>query len=161
MRGATRSAAWLCRTATISTHAPHARRDWKPTASRHAQMSFLLTRLMRGATTDVEASAKQAQISTHAPHARRDPSADFITSYCFISTHAPHARRDNSVRTSSPSTSFLLTRLMRGATEGLSGAVNAIVISTPAPHARRDLHRRIPKRRKSISTHAPHARRDE
>ena len=56
----------------ISTHAPHARRDYFLISRPLKGEIFLLTRLMRGATSEPNMVNVGANISTHAPHARRD-----------------------------------------------------------------------------------------
>ena len=124
---------------TISTHAPHARRD-----------------------VSAVAAPPDGVISTHAPHARRDDIPDAANVHLAISTHAPHARRDaGSASSAAGDAQFLLTRLMRGATyqQGLSRFWSKI--STHAPHARRDSTPETISLTAQISTHAPHARRDE
>ena len=79
----------------ISTHTPHAGRD----AVYALWYSF-------------------SSISTHTPHAGRDASARVLSDYeLSISTHTPHAGRDTRRHsTRRNTTSFQLTRPMRGAT---------------------------------------------
>ena len=80
-------------------------------------------------------------ISTHTPHARRD-----------LSHFAPYQKRQI----------FLLTRLMRGVTEGQEVSCGIPDISTHTPHARRDEPFIVQVNHSgAISTHTPHARRDE
>ena len=73
MRGATRhSFRFIIITHIISTHAPHARRDYFSGSD-----------------------GIDDTISTHAPHARRDINGLKQKVSDWISTHAPHARRDS------------------------------------------------------------------
>ena len=74
MRGATEERVDEKYFLSISTHAPHARRD----------IVYWL------AETNLN-------ISTHAPHARRDATGTKNWNYYCISTHAPHARRDRNI----------------------------------------------------------------
>ena len=101
--------------------------------------AFLLTHLMRGATLNLSSWGFFHCISTHAPHARCDPVNEPSPFYFIISTHAPHARCDmtNCSRTAGY-IPFLLTHLMRGATQIGSKLTSSITISTHAPHARCD-----------------------
>ena len=100
----------------ISTHTPHARRD------------FVVSRLGR-----------RWGISTHTPHARRDVKMICLPIFSAISTHTPHARRDPRRLPACPSRlPFLLTRLMRGVTALDFVAAQNEEISTHTPHARRD-----------------------
>ena len=103
------------------------------------KLIFLLTRLLRGATAKSNPSSPNATISTHAPLARRDGFHASTKNSSVISTHAPLARRDSAKNAASlllsnfysrascearrtgagrchPRTRFLLTRLLRGAT---------------------------------------------
>ena len=57
--------------------------------------------------------------------------------------------------------SFLLTHLMRGATEPKFVKTNILTISTHTPHARCDTERNSNFCRAKISTHTPHARCDQ
>ena len=101
-------------------------------------LKFLLTRLLRGATSPSRIQMPSDDISTHTPLARRDLNCvqDLITSFIsthtplarrdlrlafatqalLISTHTPLARRDDNAVSRSLACSFLLTRLLRGAT---------------------------------------------
>ena len=58
--------------AAISTHTPHARRDYGDYKSLERMEEFLLTRLMRGVTELLKVAEPDDLISTHTPHARRD-----------------------------------------------------------------------------------------
>ena len=111
-------------------------RNWR----RHQFLQFLLTRLIRGATKNSLLPGWTSRISTHAPHTRRDDfkahdsleDANFYSRASYearlgirpclgiaaISTHAPHTRRDSCVASWwAGSCKFLLTRLIRGATD--------------------------------------------
>ena len=125
----------------ISTHTPLARRDHAGFRESLTVSGFLLTRLLRGATEkrtgfkpaffisthtplarrDVpsqQARSKLTTISTHTPLARRDISYRYRNLIKCISTHTPLARRDrNDLMIAFSGQIFLLTRLLRGATE--------------------------------------------
>ena len=58
-------------------------------------------------------------------------------------------------------TSFLLTRLLRGATVNILDFLIDILISTHTPLARRDAKDKDAEKRAKISTHTPLARRDD
>ena len=73
MRGVTIEKRGFLIITAISTHTPHARRDFVSFIS-------LINRLV---------------ISTHTPHARRDIGLGGILKDLHISTHTPHARRDD------------------------------------------------------------------
>ena len=80
---------------------------------------FLLTRPMRGATyITITVTRKDIEISTHTPHAGRDEELFDSFTVIDISTHTPHAGRDY-CRGLAPADhfEFLLTRLLRGATQ--------------------------------------------
>ena len=94
MRGATEDGDGSDCLEEISTHTPHAGRDW-----------------------DIGKVLVIAPISTHTPHAGRDPNTRSWRRSCGISTHTPHAGRDlPGVRNCRKTSTFLLTRPMRGAT---------------------------------------------
>ena len=78
----------------ISTHTPHARRDFSTSIIALIAGAFLLTRLMRGVTERIGVPSADLQISTHTPHARRDRAVYELRQLSVISTHTPHARRD-------------------------------------------------------------------
>ena len=101
----------------ISTHAPLAGRDSRPSRSASSASIFQPTRPLRGATqrrTEINESLQEfqptrplrgatcrtrrsediANISTHAPLAGRDDSERSGAEQCIISTHAPLAGRD-------------------------------------------------------------------
>ena len=184
MRGVTRWCIRLCITKYISTHTPHARRDFKNLYSiriechfySHASceawriavpdndtdVEFLLTRLMRGVT---EWKILYQRIYFHF--------------YSHASCEAWHSSGSSSLW-SSP---FLLTRLMRGVTLHRRRMEQLLRISTHTPHARRDIvtygsvltaydfyshasceawlfHLYSYLWWMPISTHTPHARRD-
>ena len=83
----------------------------------HDAREFLLTRLLRGATYIRQNERVAIRISTHTPLARRDHAITYTCDATHISTHTPLARRDLAVRILILMTlSFLLTRLLRGAT---------------------------------------------
>ena len=113
---------------------------------------------MRGATNTAMNVNIVELISTHAPHARRDgqPLRLYTAAGNFYSRASCEARRFWSVGLRS-TISFLLTRLMRGATlQHLMTLEGLGMISTHAPHARRDEHWRELNGENTISTHAPH-----
>ena len=56
----------------ISTHTPHARRDFNIAYNFSKLSTFQLTRLMRGVTASPWLRKQTSPISTHTPHARRD-----------------------------------------------------------------------------------------
>ena len=83
----------------------------------HLFCQFLLTRLLRGATSRLVRNCIYKLISTHTPLARRDFFHVRDPKTIAISTHTPLARRDGVMLLSTPnSNGFLLTRLLRGAT---------------------------------------------
>ena len=80
----------------ISTHAPHARRDYAKTLCDVSHYVFLLTRLMRGATFSIRLLLAPYSSFLLTRLMRGATITPFcITKHCLISTHAPHARRDN------------------------------------------------------------------
>ena len=102
-------------------------------------MAFLLTRLLRGTTFDFMQKLVSEKISTHAPHARRDMALGMSIETRLISTHAPLARRDmDAAAKTVQGGTFLLTHLLRGATDVAVEAANHLAISTHTPLARRD-----------------------
>ena len=96
MRGVTQRQGSAGVALAISTHTPHARRDFSMSKKYVTYFVFQLTRLMRGVTNE--------------PH-----NMLFV---CFISTHTPHARRDMVKKVKYNPNGFQLTRLMRGVTLG-------------------------------------------
>ena len=79
-------------------------------------------------------------ISTHTPLARRDYAWRKKDETIKISTHTPLARRDTgTVLPCHYSLTFLLTRLLRGATIKILELKPHIIISTHTPLARRDI----------------------
>ena len=140
---------------------------------------------MRGATFFNLISHVNIFISTHAPHARRDEKpATGTVKLSNISTHAPHARRDQRRHPySGTAVKFLLTRLMRGATNECSTGIHFFItflLTRLMRGATRMLWaflagllflrtrlmrgatalKKLSEEGVSISTHAPHARRD-
>ena len=117
MRGATVATDGADLSLTISTHAPHARRDVAITAKTpaitisthapHARRDDYVERLVVEkihfysrasceARLEIHSPSGRAEnISTHAPHARRDDITNMRWIAIGISTHAPHARRDS------------------------------------------------------------------
>ena len=170
--------------ASISTHTPHARRDYPLNITNYANPQFLLTRLMRGVTWYLIPEVQKIvflltrlmrgvtfayrrivgklKISTHTPHARRD--ADMLEKVlsAVISTHTPHARRDPVPEKLVKSvTAFLLTRLMRGVTI-LSLSVLQLIAFLLTRLMRGVTIKLLDLIRCNfISTHTPHARRDK
>ena len=61
-----------CPDTRISTHTPHARRDVSALTNINTTTIFQLTRLMRGVTISMAEGEIKEVISTHTPHARRD-----------------------------------------------------------------------------------------
>ena len=79
-----------------------------------------------------------------------------------ISTHTPLARRDSfGLGKWNIIFIFLLTRPLRGVTNGVVGFMQTVQISTHTPLARRDVHSKVLLIFLEISTHTPLARRDE
>ena len=145
----------------ISTHTPHARRDYLLFVfpfpfvhfNSHASceawpylidqdksiLRFQLTRLMRGVTSIRTGLLIHSIISTHTPHARRDNS--IITVILNVHNFNSHA-----------SCEAWLDKLYTW--------LYNIKISTHTPHARRDIKGWFSIKFSIISTHTPHARRD-
>ena len=116
MQGATAANKEKCAENHISTHAPHARRDYiayreeKTDEHFYSRASCKARRnlahaagMHRNFYSRASCKARRftkykflaaIDISTHAPHARRDNVGALIPFYFDISTHAPHARRD-------------------------------------------------------------------
>ena len=138
LRGATIGDFTLMSRICISTHTPLARRDMCILSTTRLPELFLLTRLLRGATNDMCCIYADHGISTHTPLARRDTQKKIDHYQIQISTHTPLARRDEQPilnreiyahfyshascearprisRSCGRRTSFLLTRLLRGA----------------------------------------------
>ena len=103
----------------ISTHAPHARRDFPPISILPTTFTFLLTRLMRGATKKLLLILEKK--------------SNFYSRASCEARLIPQQRSNRFAR-------FLLTRLMRGATRSREVVLLTNIISTHAPHARRDGH---------------------
>ena len=72
MRGVTAKISDICQRYVISTHTPHARRDFFHVKFVLRYPEFQLTRLMRGVTVKSFLEDLDGNISTHTPHARRD-----------------------------------------------------------------------------------------
>ena len=124
----------------ISTHTPHARRDYPDMQIDIVGCEFQLTRLMRGVTVFLLLK----RISKNAFQLTRLMRGVTRSSNC-----------------SSNSKSFQLTRLMRGVTSCNGIGYLPYTISTHTPHARRDsVYADFAPPSLSISTHTPHARRD-
>ena len=162
MRGATYVLFYPVQHIIISTHTPHAGRDYRlaagcdciknfyshaPCGARQKSVAgnmnrgrFLLTRPMRGATQFLEVALKKNKISTHTPHAGRDgkPSPCY-TKTIEISTHTPHAGRDF---------------------RQFSIVFHFIHFYSHAPCGARHITTLPVKRKIWISTHTPHAGRD-
>ena len=101
---------------------------------------FLLTRLMRGATnvTINDNSADNNFYSRASCEARLTPEElALMTNVNFYSRASCEARLRRGILCQRPGT-FLLTRLMRGATRAKKIKKVTSIISTHAPHARRD-----------------------
>ena len=139
MRGATSQ--WIAdkQSITISTHTPHAGRDWIKIV------------------TDVF-----DDISTHTPHAGRD----FLHQTVFragtnFNSHAPCGARRASKADGFNATGFQLTRPMRGATRhrGREKGTRSY-FNSHAPCGARHRHCREGASQNCISTHTPHAGRD-
>ena len=149
-----------------------------------ASLPFLLTRLLRGATSAIQTQLDARAISTHAPLARRDacrtvglllPVHFYSRASCearrldckkchdeedFYSRASCEARRA-SPKKSGSGRSFLLTRLLRGATCSKLGydMKNKNFYSRASCEARRSAPT-LKTISATISTHAPLARRD-
>ena len=138
MRGVTGSVNYNVPTIYISTHTPHARRDFVIGVTRHNYIKFLLTRLMRGVT--LSKWTNNRSVAFLLTRLMRGVTCSKQVFYFALV--------------------FLLTRLMRGVTIGGQNRVKSCSISTHTPHARRDKKTIYSHRRQKISTHTPHARRD-
>ena len=117
LRGAT--AGTPCEFCASAYFYSHASCEARPTSSspKIKYTVFLLTRLLRGATVYIAKAIGAAMISTHTPLARRDYAWRKKDETIKISTHTPLARRDTgTVLPCHYSLTFLLTRLLRGAT---------------------------------------------
>ena len=116
MRGATRMCGSSPHRPTISTHTPHAGRDY----GRLRKIMFwnISTHTPHaGRDGNQQGKYQQGSISTHTPHAGRDFSGLYGLVFRVISTHTPHAGRDVRPRPhTGPRGQFQLTRPMRGAT---------------------------------------------
>ena len=163
MRGATRKVIRIRRKGNISTHTPHAGRDYWIWICNQWCIQFLLTRLLRGATC-LTASPSLTKSPFLLTRLLRGATCAFNDSILTdeISTHTPLARRDRRraglVRIDSE---FLLTRPMRGATPDRTQSNNTSGISTHTPLARRDWNRCFSgAKMMQISTHTPLTRRD-
>ena len=138
MRGATikRMSGITC--INISTHTPHAGRD---TVSPDARQQVPISTHTPHAGRDCFKALLmwQIAISTHTPHAGRDNHSFQIIAYArnFYS-HAPCGARPGEVVASANRRTFLLTRPMRGATNGVMAFASIAMISTHTPHAGRD-----------------------
>ena len=109
----------ICLTSSIrlvSTHTPHAGRDFfcffsvsgsqkflltRPMRDvtyvgleNRLPMTFLLTRPMRDVTRCYLFTLATSPVSTHTPHAGRDMDYIVFENCAFVSTHTPHAGRD-------------------------------------------------------------------
>ncbi len=113
----------------ISTHTPHAGRNYSTAKTTASFISFQLTRPMRGATGDVyKLKHDIIEISTHTPHAGRNCLCIGLANYTArISTHTPHAGRNRLSPTPLSSRGkFQLTRPMRGATNLIKPSVSSV-----------------------------------
>ena len=141
----------------ISTHTPHARRDWNALAVFLYLTEFQLTRLMRGVTRSSQYygdstfhfnshASCEAWLSAILDHYSDDNFNSHASCEAWrmtiawkwnqrtISTHTPHARRDLQVLSYTyHQLVFQLTRLMRGVT--VETLANAVVIIDFNSHA--------------------------
>ena len=123
----------------VSTHTPLARRDCVGPGDGADERGFLLTRLLRGATVNVHSFIPSLSVSTHTPLARRDHRDESAPAGRSVSTHTPLARRDCIITAKKETwNTFLLTRLLRGATISGRAVSAAFIVSTHTPLARRD-----------------------
>ena len=123
---------------------------------------FLLTRLLRGATSASFIHDIIKKISTHAPLARRDQHAQIRRAFCFyFYSRASCEARLSPYTDSFTFALFLLTRLLRGATDccSMAFATSSYFYSRASCEARQILPR-FKRCYNKISTHAPLARRD-
>ncbi len=145
----------------ISTHTPLARRDLKVLGFRRQNIISTHTPLAR---RDLITSMKstKSRISTHTPLARRDQSISHqFTCFQNFYSHASCEARLFTILQFPPIYTFLLTRLLRGATSTLIICRKRCTISTHTPLARRDSYNLIDSLPLGcISTHTPLARRD-
>ena len=141
MRGATSLWLFISRHYEVSTHAPHARSDYKTsyasaisnvsTHAPHARSDamswacalhfwFQLTLLMRGATGRVQPRSLCLSFNSRSSCEERPIPSSSIIGFHQVSTHAPHARSDAFLDEGvHVKLLFQLTLLMRGATSFL------------------------------------------
>ena len=145
----------------ISTHTPLARRDLGDYRAKRRILRFLLTRLLRGATTPFICASRVKNISTHTPLARRD-ARNWRRGTCRgISTDTPLARRDPPAADATEERfQFLLTRLLRGATERRLNEHDQILFLLTRLLRGATKLAWAEYMRLDISTHTPLARRD-
>ena len=122
---------------------------------------FLLTRPLRGATRLLAKNPSQFWISTHTPLAGRDQQhlSQCHKRFHFYS-HAPCGARPHVQGVLGACLSFLLTRPLRGATDGRRRICERAAISTHTPLAGRDINSQGETIDFRISTHTPLAGRD-
>ena len=151
-----------CPDTRISTHTPHARRDVSALTNINTTTIFQLTRLMRGVTISMAEGEIKEVISTHTPHARRD---GYMNSnrfrYKHFNSHASCEAWLSPVRCVTVCTIFQLTRLMRGVTG--AGWYMPVHVPDFNSHASCEAWQNKIKLERvtyDISTHTPHARRD-
>ena len=145
----------------ISTHTPHARRDWNALAVFLYLTEFQLTRLMRGVTRSSQYYGDSTfHFNSHASCEAWLYSASVSTPASYFNSHASCEAWLRNVLHLSVLVSFQLTRLMRGVTFGILIPTRYPIISTHTPHARRDYRSAFDRVENGISTHTPHARRD-
>ena len=183
MRGATAQDQVKSNMFCISTHTPHAGRDAHGMRNALAVVRFLLTRPMRGATlpslneytrachfyshASYEARPGRYAVSpdaldfySHASYEARPDGEDEAAIVDDFYSHASYEARLLLYSCFPSSLKFLLTRLLRGATEPTKTKPFFQMISTHTPLTRRDLVHVPPPKNKFISTHTPLTRRD-
>ena len=157
MRGATTEIAAEYFVPPISTHAPHAGRDFVGNGGTDICCAFQLTRPMRGATKRYLRRCLHNGISTHAPHAGRDMNLRLHPHKpANFNSRAPCGARPCSFTHSTCALAFQLTRPMRGATPKFFPERLKQFISTHAPHAGRDTaHRSVSRSVLHFNSRAP------
>ena len=161
MRGATDAPANLLGQLAISTHAPHAGRDYDKDRDVIVYHAFQLTRPMRGATPCFDSRFLLQKISTHAPHAGRDIIIVSVFDDFFnFNSRAPCGARPREAYRAKQEQEFQLTRPMRGATKRQITAHRSLTFQLTRPMRGATDRDRAQSAEQRISTHAPHAGRD-
>ena len=144
----------------VSTHAPHARSDAMSWACA-LHFWFQLTLLMRGATGRVQPRSLCLSFNSRSSCEERPIPSSSIIGFHQVSTHAPHARSDAFLDEGvHVKLLFQLTLLMRGATSRLKLAVSLTQFQLTLLMRGATRERGLLSNSTRVSTHAPHARSD-